>query len=142
MGTRIGRYGKSLGLGLIYKLYNIKYDECYDKLVQSFCDAELKPEVEYHYNGEPYCIRFKHGDGDKSKIFSFNLTEPVLTCCIMYSVYCISNGKVIYNDEEHISGVHAKVSTVLHFLDIFESYISEEYSRRSLLNKMIEERNA
>lgn len=140
MGTRIRRCLRLIKLWLSYKPYNVKYDKSYDKILQSFCNDSLNPSIEYFSDGSPCRIVFSKGCGLDSKLFSFNLTEPLLSRLTMHSVLHENNGKLIYDLGESVSGVRASFKTILEFLDIFEKrYTSEDYNRSLIISKIRKE---
>lgn len=142
MPSIIRRCFKAIGLWLTYVVYNVKYDEDYDKLLRSFCRSELTHKVDHFIDGEPCRIIFSCGVRENTKLFSFNLTEPLLTHCTMYSVLAINDdGEITYNIGESISGVRASLETTLLFLDIFKSTVDENSTRSLLMKKMKEVRH-
>ena len=141
MASRIRRFCRLISLYFTYKLYNVKYNEKFNKILQSFCYDMLTPSIEYFSDGRPYHIVFSQGCGKSMKLFAFNLTEPLLTRCTMQSVnYIDRDGKISFNVGEEVSGIRASYKTVLQFLDIFEKrYVSEDYNRGVILEKMRKE---
>ena len=141
MASRIRRCCRLISLYFTYKRYNVKYDEKFDKILQSFCYDTLTPSIDYFSDGRPYRIIFSKGYEKSTKLFAFNLTEPLLTRCTMYSVnYIDKDGKISFDAGEEVSGIRASYKTVLQFLDIFEKrYASEDYNRGIILEKIRKE---
>lgn len=141
MASRIRKCFRLISLYFSYKLYNVKYNEDFDRILQFFCDDLLIPSIDYFSDGRPYRIIFNKGHGKSTKLFAFNLTEPLLTRCTMQTVnYVDKDGKISFNMGEEVSGVRASYKTIFQFLDIFEKrYTSEDYNRGILLEKIRKE---
>lgn len=142
MRTRINQWFKIIQLWLTYVVYKVKYDEDYDKLLQSFCNELYNPRIEYFYDDSLCRIVFSQGTGWASREFAFNLTEPLLTHCTMYSVRAISDkdGEIMYDYGESISGIRASIKTTLRVLELFVKP-DKSSSHRAILNKMKEVRH-